>query len=99
VDAWKQSYGVKASYLSENIHTHNERSRVPFARKPVAPVTKIVLFPRNWSMLSNPMRERERERERKELMNDDCGDLKQEVDNLLVEFVMKCRQALCVSVP
>jgi hypothetical protein len=63
---------MEAKLLSKSIisfqktYTHKERSRVPFARKPVAPVTKIVLFSRNWSMLSNPMREREK----KELMND-----------------------------
>jgi hypothetical protein len=38
---------------------------VPFARKPVAPVTKIVLFSRNWGMLSNSMEKKwERQRER-----------------------------------
>jgi hypothetical protein len=31
--------------------------REPFARKPVAPVTKIVLFSKNWSTLSNSMGE------------------------------------------
>jgi hypothetical protein len=38
---------------------------VPFARKPVAPVTKIVLFSRNLGMLSNSMEKKwERQRER-----------------------------------
>ena len=33
-----------------------EIEREPLARKPVAPVTKIVLFSKNWSIPSNSMR-------------------------------------------
>jgi hypothetical protein len=49
-------------------------------------VTKIVLFSRNLGMLSNSMvREEMREKE-KELMNDDCEDLKHEVDSFFVSY-------------
>ena len=54
-----------------------EIEREPLARKPVAPVTKIVLFAKNWSISSDSMRGKKKwERER---VNDD--DLKQEVDD------------------
>jgi hypothetical protein len=62
--------------ISQNTYsTHRSKERatgykingIPLARKPVAPVTKTVLFSRNLGMLSTSMirkemRERERER-------------------------------------
>ena len=41
-------------YINERSQGGGERE--PFARKPVAPVTKIVLFSKNWSIPSNSMR-------------------------------------------
>ena len=51
--------------------------REPFAKKPVAPVTKIVLFSKNGSIRSNSMREEIRD----ERVNDD--DLKQKIGDLI----------------
>jgi hypothetical protein len=67
--AWidtKAKLRVKASSL-RNTYTYTEKERgytvyVPFARNPVAPGTKIVLFSRNLGMLSNSMRKEMRER-------------------------------------
>ena len=41
-------------YINERSQGGGERE--PFARKPVAPVTKIVLFAKNWSISSDSMR-------------------------------------------
>ena len=42
-------------HKQEEPRREREKEKEPFARKPVAPVTKTVLFSKNWSMPSNSM--------------------------------------------